>query len=400
MNLDEIRSLVGQNKIKEALESLQELLIHSKLKNEIILTTSRFKELQESIRKGIIKYEDSSTEKNKIKNSLLEILTEIEDTYKKKFRFINKFSIISLSVITTVLAIAIIFFSNEIYKLFGKQKLEKEKYEELTNGSDTEKIVGLLGLQEIDEIELAVHYAKSYPTSYSIYALSKLINNSDKKNLVLIHDALLDLRIESDEIFHNRIDDIIERIPSTRFGFKDTIYCHEKQLNLLNIYVRNNQSEIGRLITTSMVNSAFGINKPDLGIINSGAIRLNKKIDCIRYADIITMLPFEGSLKQFKINGQLLNKILEANKINKGKGGYLQFSNCYFEELSDTWILNDMPINPNQYYNVIINNFVLKGMESNLHFLPEIVTENSISSDFKYRDYRNAFLFYLSKKSN
>ncbi len=71
-----LKELVSQNKLAEAIANLQDLFQGSQALNEVILQSSRFNQLKESIRTGTIRLEDANIERNKLTLALLEIIDE------------------------------------------------------------------------------------------------------------------------------------------------------------------------------------------------------------------------------------------------------------------------------------------------------------------------------------
>jgi len=79
--IDQIRTLISQNKIKAAITEMQQLLKGSPAFDEIILQSSRYNEVMKSIRMGTISHEISSVELRKIDYALIDMLRELEDNY-------------------------------------------------------------------------------------------------------------------------------------------------------------------------------------------------------------------------------------------------------------------------------------------------------------------------------
>lgn len=77
--LVEITDLIAKDKIKEAIESLQQLLNGSPLLDEIILQSARYTDLKKQIRMDTLEYEKADISKNKLRLALLEMVGELED---------------------------------------------------------------------------------------------------------------------------------------------------------------------------------------------------------------------------------------------------------------------------------------------------------------------------------
>ena len=74
---DFIGNLVGQDKLKEAVNLLRKLLENSHRLNEVILQSSRLTGVEKQIREGTINFEDASLTKNKIRMAILSLTEEI-----------------------------------------------------------------------------------------------------------------------------------------------------------------------------------------------------------------------------------------------------------------------------------------------------------------------------------
>ncbi|HMS52097.1 MAG TPA: hypothetical protein PKD56_07200, partial [Chitinophagales bacterium] len=84
MNINEIRDLIGNGNLKDALAALfnaEEHLI-LKIKNELTLLKARLSSLQENEMLGLIDSESTKIERNKIVFSLLNLLDFLEQELK------------------------------------------------------------------------------------------------------------------------------------------------------------------------------------------------------------------------------------------------------------------------------------------------------------------------------
>ena len=64
--IEDIRKLIAQNQLKDAIELLKALLKNSPQLNEVILQASRFRAIRQQIRTATVNFEDGSVEENKI----------------------------------------------------------------------------------------------------------------------------------------------------------------------------------------------------------------------------------------------------------------------------------------------------------------------------------------------
>ncbi|MEY4937385.1 MAG: hypothetical protein RIS64_3744 [Bacteroidota bacterium] len=169
--------------------------------------------------------------------------------------------------------------------------------------------------------------------------------------------------------------------------------------------LRFQQVNIGKLITESMIAAAK--NKPDCAFFNSGAIRIDDLIGGqITQADILRMLPFGGKLVEMDIIGSELKKVLYAGLLNRGRGGYLQWSGISFSDIDKSFKINNLPLDLNRKYHIITNDFLLTGKESNLQFFTESnpnISNLSKSNPTDASDLRNnmqqAVIHFLKQKN-
>lgn len=132
--------------------------------------------------------------------------------------------------------------------------------------------------------------------------------------------------------------------------------------------VRNEPTNLAALIADAMLSEA---DAPDLAVFNSGSIRIDDVISpgtVIQY-DIIRVLPFGGAVLTAEIRGDVLRQVLTQGVANKGTGGYLQTANV--EIADDGWLVGGAPIDPERWYRVAINDFLMTGYETGLDYLTD-----------------------------
>ncbi|MEO0726290.1 MAG: hypothetical protein AAFZ63_17240 [Bacteroidota bacterium] len=118
----QIQTLISQNKLSEAIKELRKLNISARSQRNIDLIESRFNEINEKIRIGIISEESSNIELNKIRNSLIEINSKLgtEQNLAK-----NSKSRLLLVVLGVVLILFFAFTVN--YFIYGTEKCTDSK---------------------------------------------------------------------------------------------------------------------------------------------------------------------------------------------------------------------------------------------------------------------------------
>lgn len=87
-----IKNLVAENQLLEAITELSQLAQNSNWLNGVIMQSARYNDLNKKILLGIIPDEVAVIERNRVTNSILEIIMEIEKNSSKEFNLtINEF---------------------------------------------------------------------------------------------------------------------------------------------------------------------------------------------------------------------------------------------------------------------------------------------------------------------
>ncbi|MBK9337717.1 MAG: bifunctional metallophosphatase/5'-nucleotidase [Lewinellaceae bacterium] len=132
--------------------------------------------------------------------------------------------------------------------------------------------------------------------------------------------------------------------------------------------VRHGQAPVGQMI----LNAMFSVAKtnPECGILNGGSIRVDDVLNgALTELDIVRMLPFGGSIAEVEMRGNLLQRTLDAGLKNKGKGGYLHLGRITRDEANNRWLIGNAPLDPKKIYRVVLGDFLLTGLETNMDFL-------------------------------
>lgn len=88
---EKIGDLVGQDKLKEAISLLSQLLKGSPNLNDVIMQSSRLTDIMKQIRNNTVNYEDATITKNKIRMAVLSLADEIEETVNNNDSLNNEF---------------------------------------------------------------------------------------------------------------------------------------------------------------------------------------------------------------------------------------------------------------------------------------------------------------------
>ena len=100
-SINEIKDLIGNDCLMEAIEKMQELYKESSFQNEITMIFAKLAEVEKRTIRGIISDSEYMLAKAKIRNSLIEALAifETESRIKIKYRFLTPVKILALMTI-------------------------------------------------------------------------------------------------------------------------------------------------------------------------------------------------------------------------------------------------------------------------------------------------------------
>lgn len=151
------------------------------------------------------------------------------------------------------------------------------------------------------------------------------------------------------------------------FEPEQTVATTTETLDGLEASVRNQSTNLTQLIAQAMLRQ---VEDADLAIFNSGSIRIDDRLPAgtITQYDIIRILPFGGTVLAVEMTGELLQRVLEQGKANRGSGGYLQTANVTYDAAKG-WQIQGQPLQAQRPYKVAINDFLVSGREQGLAFL-------------------------------
>jgi len=149
----------------------------------------------------------------------------------------------------------------------------------------------------------------------------------------------------------------------------EVIYLTKESLNGLDSASRGEQTNLGKIIATSM---AFSFNEPaQAAIVNGGSMRLDDKLNgSITSLDIFRVLPFGGNVQKVEITGELLIKVLEYGNSRRGSGAYLQRYNLTQND-EGAWLLEGDLIEKESIFTIALSDFLLTGYD-----IPFLTPEN------------------------
>ncbi|MGH8103460.1 MAG: 5'-nucleotidase C-terminal domain-containing protein, partial [bacterium] len=109
----------------------------------------------------------------------------------------------------------------------------------------------------------------------------------------------------------------------------------------------------------------------DLSVFNSGTIRIDDVIQPgpVTQYDVIRVMPFGNKVVEVEMSGDVLKRVLDQGRANKGIGGYLLYANVDFNPETRAWAVNGVAVDPGRTYKVATLDFLMSGRESGLGFL-------------------------------
>ena len=239
----------------------------------------------------------------------------------------------------------------------------------------------------------------------SAYVHRLYYNTIQKKYKLTSELVKLDSKIALDQQVNNVVEKWksfeLRTIRNMGFNPDEIIPGEPVHYDAREIIIRNEPAAFCKMICKSMMATCTNC---DAAIMNSGSVRLDDVLEGkISQYNILQALPYAGSLIELDMTGSLLVKVLNVGFDNKGKGGYLQWDKIKRDQKGQ-WYIGDNVINQQKKYHIILNDFLLTGMEYGLPFLvkdnPEIsniVTVQANDEKNLRRDIRLAVIDYLKK---
>ncbi len=177
--------------------------------------------------------------------------------------------------------------------------------------------------------------------------------------------------------------------PYDQIAFFDTV------VDVRELAVRRMQTPIGNFIA-----EAYQWYYPgtDCGIVNGGSIRQDDYIEGrVLQKDILSMLPFGGSVVVLKLPGKEFQKMLDLGVYrNLSIGGFLQLGNITKE--GQHWFVGGQQLSYDKTYSVAMPKFVADGREANLEFLKDYKQISVDERDGINNDVRDIVIAYFKEK--
>ena len=197
--IEKVKDLLAKGELENAIELLRIEFNSSRYVNYLVVQSSRVKKLHKEIQLGIINFEDSSIERNKIIVSILSLLDEIDNSLN----------------IDNQLANDLLQDYVNTGKIIVNQGIPIEKYQKLFESFLK------LEIQFEEQKEKITTWIKNYNELADIY----LSSENENKEFLDIKDKIINLNIEdAEKLLFNSIENLNEK--------KIKIKKREKDLNI------------------------------------------------------------------------------------------------------------------------------------------------------------------------
>ena len=247
-----------------------------------------------------------------------------------------------------------------------------------------------------------VYITKAHANAKSAYVNTLSINKNT--NSVKVFPKLVEINTDivpdetTNAIVEKWVDVANKNYNSLGFNAEDIVILKGEPLEGREIVIRSQSSNLTELLVKGVQVAA---PLSDVVLINSGAIRVDDILSApVFQYDILRAMPFGGEIVEVDMKGNLLSEILDVGEHNKGSGGYL-LRNATVTKHDGRWRIGEKVINRDDTYRVALSDFLLSGLETNLHFLkvdhPDIIKVYPIqtANDHPQSDIRLALIQYL-----
>ncbi len=159
--------------------------------------------------------------------------------------------------------------------------------------------------------------------------------------------------------------------------------------------VRNHSTALTDLVGRAMLREW---PEAEAAVFNAGTIRIDDEIPPgpITQYDVLRILPFGGKVLGVEMKGNLLSRVLEAGRANRGRGGFLQIVHLEAPADGPAWKLAGRPLDPQRIYRIAITDYLMSGAEQGIEFLTR--TANGVENVTELRDIRIAVIEEMKKR--
>lgn len=215
------------------------------------------------------------------------------------------------------------------------------------------------------------YVAKADANARSVYVHKLLYNKTTKQLTVNSSLVEVDTTITSDSstaMVVSKWTSIAQKsFKEQGFNPDEVVYLTQEPLEARESHIRHQQTNMGDIITKAMSAAA---PQSEVSLVNSGSLRLDDQLTGnITQYDILRTMPFGGKILEADMTGELLERVLNTGKNNKGKGGYLQVDKATYNENDESWTVSGKPLAKNKTYRVALSDYLLTGLEANFGYL-------------------------------
>lgn len=215
--------------------------------------------------------------------------------------------------------------------------------------------------------------AKADANAKTVYIHTLTYNKKTKDLKIDSHLMPIDTRTKSQPRVKAIVDRwnaiLVSEIKSVIADPNEVIYTAATPLDGTDSASRGVQTNLGGIIAHAM---ALSFDEPtDGALVNGGSIRIDDMLSNeVTSMDIFRVLPFGGGVLKVDITGDLLIKVLDRGKEERGTGAYLQRYN-FSQDGNGAWLIGGKLIDTNATYTIAFSDFLLRGFD-----IPFLTPEN------------------------
>ncbi len=253
-----------------------------------------------------------------------------------------------------------------------------------------------------------IYITKAHANAKSAYIIKLFINKKNKTVNAQPELKYLDTTVAMDSttnaVVQKWVNIANDNYSSAGFNAKQVIIQTSEPLEGRETEIRSTSTNLSQLVVHAMEDAC---PQSQLAIINAGSIRVDDVLNPpVTQYDILRALPFGGAIREVEMKGNLLIKVLDTGKKNKGIGGFLQYSSFVSLDTNNhIRSIKNMPVDAEKTYRVAIGDFLISGREANLDFLKpgnpgliKVYDAPTSTTDIK-TDIRLAIIKYLQKRN-
>jgi 5'-nucleotidase len=163
--------------------------------------------------------------------------------------------------------------------------------------------------------------------------------------------------------------------------------------------IRTGNTNLTQALNAAMIASFAGAQA---SIFNSGSIRIDDTLGPgpITQYDVLRVLPYPGNLFLTSMKGSVLTRMLTDGRstARMGSGGFLQAGGVTQSD-SGAWTLGGAAIDPDADYKVVMNDYLLNGLENGLEWIKPATSGIVVMPDAPV-DFRVAVIGFRQRSSS